>query len=179
MSEVFEIEPLGPQHDRKGFVSGVDALDRYLTTQASQDVKRRISNCFVAIDADRAIAGYYTFAASSVPLGEMAADIAKRLPRYPLIPAALIGRLAVDHRFRRVGLGRALIMDAAVRAGYADPAIFALLVEAKDDAAMKFYQHNGFQSFLSRPTSLFLPVASALEALQMLGSNETNATIKQ
>lgn len=168
MTPGFEIEPLGPAHDRKGFASGIEALDRYLATQASQDVKRRISNCFVAHDGTGGIAGYYTFAASSVLLAEMPPSAAKRLPRYPLVPAALIGRLAVDRRFRGMGLGRALVMDAAVRAGSADPAIFALVVDAKDAAAVAFYQHNGFQSFIGRPTSLFLPVASALEALQQI-----------
>ncbi|EJW10835.1 Acetyltransferase [Rhodovulum sp. PH10] len=144
----------------------MDALDRYLATQASQDVKRRVSNCFVALDDAGLIAGYYTLAASSVLLTEMPPETAKRLPRYPLVPAALIGRLAVDRRFRRKGLGRALVMDAAVRAGGSDPAIFALLVDAKDDAAITFYRHNGFRSFASKPHCLFLPVATALQALQ-------------
>jgi ribosomal protein S18 acetylase RimI-like enzyme len=165
----FEIEPLGPTHDRQRFVSGIEALDRYLATQASQDVKRRVSNGFVAHDGTGAIAGYYTFAASSVLLGDLPPDVVKRLPRYPPVPAALIGRLAVDRRFKGMGLGRALVMDAAIRAGYADPAIFALVVEAKVAAAVAFYKHNGFENFTSRSTSLFLPVASALEALARSG----------
>jgi len=75
------IEPLGSHHDRKAFGCGVEALDRYLRELATQDIKRRVSNCFVAVGEGGSIAGYYTFAAASFPLGELPADQAKRLPR--------------------------------------------------------------------------------------------------
>ena len=85
------IEPLSAAHDRDGFTCGVSALDRYLREQASQDVRRRIGNCFVAIDHEtRAIAGYYTLAASSVPVAELPDTETRRLPRYPVLPATLI-----------------------------------------------------------------------------------------
>ena len=121
MTTGFQIEALGPEHDRKGFSSGVLLLDRYLRELASQDTKRRVSNCFVARDDAGAVAGYYTFAAASLPLSELPADITKRLPHYALLPAGLIGRLAVDRKFRGQRLGSALIMDAAVRAERAEP----------------------------------------------------------
>ncbi len=165
MSEAFRIEPLGPSHDRKTFSCGVPALDRYLHELASQDVRRRVSNCFVALDPAGAVAGYYTFAATSLPLSELSADETKRLPRYALLPAGLIGRLAVDLHLRGRGLGGAIIMDAVQRSIHADPAIFALIVDAKDDAALAFYEHLGFRRFASRPMSLFLPIATALNAL--------------
>nr|WP_246432953.1 GNAT family N-acetyltransferase [Rhodopseudomonas rhenobacensis] len=136
---------------------------------ANQDIKRRVSNCFVALDDAGAIAGYYTFAATSLPLTELSPDQIKRLPRYALLPAGLIGRLAVDRRCQRRHLGGALIMDAAVRASRADPAIYALIVDAKDEAAVAFYQHYQFRRFASRPQSLFLPIATALQALQAKG----------
>jgi ribosomal protein S18 acetylase RimI-like enzyme len=160
----FRIEPLTSAHDRKEFTSGIAPLDRYLHELAMQDVKRRVSNCFVALDTADVIVGYYTFAAASLPLTELSAAESKRLPRYPLLPAGLIGRLAVDRRFRGRGLGGALIMDAAQRGAGADPAIFALVVDAKDDAAVRFYQHYGFRRFVSRPMSLFLPLATVLRA---------------
>ena len=126
MTQGFRIEALTSEHARKSFSSGPAPLDRYLRDLAMQDIKRRVSNCFVAIDDTGAIAGYYTFAAASFPLMELSAEETKRLPRYALLPAGLIGRLAVDRRFRGQRLGGALIMDAAERAARAEPAIFAL-----------------------------------------------------
>jgi ribosomal protein S18 acetylase RimI-like enzyme len=81
------------------------------------------------------------------------------------MPAGLIGRLAVDAHFQGQRLGGALVLDAAARAARADSAIFALIVDAKDDAAIAFYEHLQFRRFASRPTTLFLPVATALQAL--------------
>jgi GNAT superfamily N-acetyltransferase len=162
----FRIEPLSPAHDRKAFSCGVAALDRYLQELVTQDIRRRLSNCFVALDEIGAISGYYTFAASSLPLTELTPDQIKRLPHYASLPAALIGRLAVDKRCQGRRLGGALIMDAAQRAARTDPAIFALVVDAKGDPAVRFYEHHLFQRFKSRPMSLYLPVSTALRALQ-------------
>jgi GNAT superfamily N-acetyltransferase len=162
----FRIEPLSPAHDRKAFSSGVAALDRYLKELATQDIKRRVSNCFVALDEAGIISAYYTFAASSLPLTELDPAQIKRLPHYASLPAALIGRLAVDKRYQGRRLGGTLIMDAAQRAARTDPAIFALVVDAKDDAAVRFYERHLFQRFISRPMSLFLPLSTALRALQ-------------
>lgn len=136
MTQGFRIEALTSAHDRKKFSCGVEPLDRCLRELATQDIKRRVSNSFVALDDAGAIAGYYTFAATSLPLTELSADMAKRLPRYTLMPAGLIGRLAIDQRFQGKRLGGALIMDAATRAAHGDPAIFALIVAAKDDSAV-------------------------------------------
>jgi GNAT superfamily N-acetyltransferase len=117
------------------------------------------------LDDHGTIAGYDTFAATSLPLMELPAETAKLLPHYELMPAGLIGRLAVDRKFQGKRLGGALIMDAAARAARSDPAIFALLVDAKDKVAVAFYQRHGFLRFASKPASLFLPIAVALEAL--------------
>ncbi len=135
MTEGFRIEALSSAHDRKNFSSGVQPLDRYLHELAIQDVKRRVSNCFVALDDAGAISGYYTLAAASLPLIELPTDVTKRLPRYALLPAALVGRLAVDRQFRGQRLGSALVMAAVVRAARAESAIFALVVDAKDETA--------------------------------------------
>jgi len=162
----FIVEPLGTTHDRKAFSCGVAALDRYLHELATQDIRRRISNCFVACDAAGTIAAYYTFAATSLPLADLPPEEAKRLPRYGVLPAGLIGRLAVDQRFRGRRLGSALVIDAVHRATGADPAIFALVVDAKDAAASAFYEHLGFRRFVSRPMSQYLPIATALKAVR-------------
>jgi GNAT superfamily N-acetyltransferase len=157
----FIIEPLG-SHDRSTFSCGAPPLDRYLREQASQDVKRLMAGCFIAVEAaTHTLAGYYTLAATSVPATDLPPDVLKRLPRYPLLPAALIGRLAVDQRFHRKGLGGALLADAALRVLKGDTKAFALIVEAKDENALTFYRLQGFHPFASRPLSLFLPIATA------------------
>lgn len=167
MTTRFVIGPLALEHDRSAFSCGVDALDRYLQNQASQDVRRHVANCFVASPADVSIiAGYYTLAAASIPMLELPEAETKRLPRYPVLPAALIGRLAVDRQYRGQSLGAALLFDAIQRAALAEPAVFALLVDAKNEGAVAFYRHFGFTRFASRPMSLFLPVATALKLLQ-------------
>lgn len=162
----FRIEPLSPKFDRLPFNSGSVPLDLYLRELATQDMKRRISNCFVALDDAGTIVEFYSFAATSLPLTELTPEETKRLPRYGVLPAGIIGRLAVDRRYQGRGLGVSLIMDAANRAAHAEPAIFALLVDAKDDVAAAFYKHLGFRAFASRPSSLFLPIASILAALE-------------
>jgi ribosomal protein S18 acetylase RimI-like enzyme len=131
----------------------------------SQDIKRRLSNCFVACDETGVIIGYYTLAATGLPLTDLPPEQAKRLPRYPLLPAGLIGRLAVDHGHQRRGLGGALIVDALRRSMTAEPAIFALIVDAKSPEAAAFYRHLGFQGFLSQPMRLFLPITAAARRL--------------
>src|SRR6266478_1047190 len=90
------LEPLAPTHDRTEFTCGVDALDRYFQQQAGQDARRRDTACFVAREiATGRIAGYYTLAASGILLTDMQSALAKRLPRYPSVPVARLGRLAV------------------------------------------------------------------------------------
>jgi ribosomal protein S18 acetylase RimI-like enzyme len=163
--EGLTVEALKPDHDRTRFACGVEALDRYLRERATQDARRRVSNCFVALDQTGVIAAYYTLAATGIPLTELGPEVTRRLPRYPTVPAALIGRLAVDLQFRGQGLGAALIVDALARAMRAEPAIFALVVDAKDDTALRFYQHLGFQRFVSHPMRLYLPVAEAARRL--------------
>ncbi len=158
----FAIERLGTGDGRKEFCSGNAILDRYLHEIAGQDIKRRISNCFVARDETGKIAGFYSFAATTLPIIDLPEAQAKRLPRYGVLPAALIGRLAVDQHFRGQGLGAALIFDAAARAAEAAPAIHALVVDAKDEMAAAFYRHLGFQPFTSRPMSFYLSLESAL-----------------
>ncbi|HEY5209158.1 MAG TPA: GNAT family N-acetyltransferase [Stellaceae bacterium] len=162
MTAPFVIMPLSPNHDRLAFSCGVAALDAYLHRQAGQDVRRRVANCFVAILPDaRLIAGYYTLSAASIPVTDLPPALAHRLPRYPIVPTALVGRLAVDRQYAKRGLGGALLFDALERAANADPAIFALVVDAKDAHAADFYRHFGFQPFASRPMSFFLALATA------------------
>ena len=160
----FVTEALCRDHDRAAFRSGVDALDRYLPELALQDMKRRIAGCFVALDDARTIIGFYTLAATAVAVDALPTELTKRLPRYPLVPAVLIGRLAVALDHQGKGLGRALIFDAAIRTDRLGIGTFALIVDAKDDRAVSFYQSSGFELIRGETRRLFVPVATALRA---------------
>ena len=154
------IELLCPEHDRTQFGSGVEALDRYFQQQVTQDVRRRVTACFVAVSTAPLISGFYTLASTSIVLTDLPASTGKKLPRYPSVPAIRMGRLAVDQRFKGKGLGAALIADALERACRAEIAAFALVVDAKDEAASDFYAHHGFTPFTSMPLAMFLPLAA-------------------
>ena len=157
---LFSVAPLAATQDRQGFRSGAAALDRYFQNQVTQDMRRRVTACFVATNRDQQIAGFYTLASSSVLLKELPESTAKKLPRYPSIPVVRMGRLAVDDRFKGLGLGAALLADALGRSIHSEIAAFALVVDAKDSAAASFYQHHGFVAFPSAPLCLFLPLAT-------------------
>lgn len=157
----FRVTLLEASFDRASFHSGSKPLDRYLKEQASQDVRRRVAACFVALTNEMQIAGYYTLAAASVLLHELPSTTTKRLPRYPTVPAVRMGRLAVDMAYKGQGLGGALLADALERAARAEIAAFALIVDAKDAAAAAFYSHHGFIALPQTPKTLFLPLASA------------------
>lgn len=166
MSASFRLEALASRHDRSAFASGEERLDRYFQAQVTQDIRRRVANCFVAIEAATGqVAAYYTIASASVSTPDLPPDEAKRLPRYPTMPAVRIGRLAVDPRFQGRGLGKAMLADAAVKAMTAAPASFALLVDAKDEQAVNFYQRHGFRPLGGLPRVLFLPLATAEKVL--------------
>jgi GNAT superfamily N-acetyltransferase len=153
----FRLEVLAPGHSREGFSCGVEALDFYLARQATQDLRRRASACYVAVEPKTGkLAGYYTLAAGGVPLTDLPEALAKRLPRYPSVPVARVGRLAVDQAFHGQKLGGALLADAAIRAARSEVAVFALVVDAKDDAAEAFYLHHGVERFGNQARQLIV-----------------------
>jgi len=166
VAETVRIEPLSGDHDRSQFLSGSDALDRYFREQASQDIKRRIATCFVAVSVTaQDVAGYYTLTATSVALSALSPEIAKKLPRYPVVPAVLLGRLAVARHYQGHGLGGILLADALKRTSRAEFGVFAMLVDAKDEAAQRFYEHHGFTLLPGEARRLCLPIAAALQRL--------------
>lgn len=162
MSSRFRMVRLDGTVDRSSFSCGQSVLDLYFRTQASQDMRRRLATCFVSIATETGdVAGYYTLSSAGIPVDELPQEIAKKLGRYPSIPSVRIGRLAVDRHYQGIGLGGSLLADALDRVLRAEPACYALVVDAKDDAAVAFYRHHGFLSFTSQPRILFLPVATA------------------
>ena len=156
----FRIEALKAAHDRTTFSSGSAPLDAYFQNQLAQDIRRRVTACFVALDAEQCIAGYFTLASASVLLADLPSSIGKKLPRYPSVPTVRLGRLAVDQRFKGLGLGAALLADALDRAIAAEIAAYALMVDAKDEPAAAFYRHHGFIALPDAPLTLFLPLAT-------------------
>jgi GNAT superfamily N-acetyltransferase len=163
----FRIETLSGAHDRSTFESGSNELDQYLRERASQDIKRRLTMCFVAIDAEtRDVAGFYTLAATSIALGALPPEIVRKLPRYPVIPATLLGRLAVGRRHQGKGLGAALLADALIRTSRVEVGVFAMLVDAKNKAAQRFYERFGFTLLPGEAHRLLLPIATALRQIE-------------
>jgi ribosomal protein S18 acetylase RimI-like enzyme len=156
----FRLAPLDAAHDRAAFNSDSEPLNRYLREQVTQDVRRRVAACFVALADGQRIAGYYTLASASLLLADLPASTSKKLPRYPTVPAVRMGRLAIDQAFKGQGLGGALLADALDRAARSEIAAYALMVDAKDESAADFYRHHGFIALPDSPRTLFLPLAT-------------------
>lgn len=166
MAGRFSVVPLHRDTDRSGFGCGVEQLDRYFRSQVSQDVKRRVAACFTALDSHGRVAGYYTLSSASIMLTDLAEDLARKLPRYPYVPAVRMGRLAVDLNFKGRGLGAALLADALRRSATAEIAAYALVVDAKDKTAASFYEHHGFHATAANPLFLYLPLAAVSSLVQ-------------
>ncbi|MGQ0457779.1 MAG: GNAT family N-acetyltransferase [Hyphomicrobium sp.] len=158
------IEPLG-KHDRAVFLCEEESLTRYLKEQASQDAKRRVAAPFVAVTEDdrKTVVGYYTLSATNVELKDVPDNLARQLPRYPLVPATLLGRLARDQSLKGMGLGEFLLLDAIHRAvaHSTEIASAAIIVDAINAKAVSFYKHFNFMTLADRPDRLFLPMATA------------------
>jgi ribosomal protein S18 acetylase RimI-like enzyme len=161
------IESLGKHHDRAKFSCGEPDLDTWFRLRAGQDEKRNVARVFVAVDAKLGVVGFYSLSSLSLSLESLPPEIGHKLPRYDAIPAALIGRLARDARLRGQGLGELLLADAIRRTVSAGRsiAVFAIVVDAKNQAAVDFYKSYGFQQFPLRPRRLFLLTATAAAAL--------------
>ncbi len=138
----------------------MEPLDRYLRAGAGQDARRRVASCFVLVEGDDPRPrGFHTLAATAVMLTALPEAMARRLPRYPLVPAALLGRLAVDAAHRGRGLGQMLLLDAMARTLRSEVAVFAMVVDAKDDAAAAFYAAHGLRPLTGDGRRLFIPMA--------------------
>lgn len=166
MSARFAIEALAKSHQRKTFSCGNKRIDRYFREVAAQDVKRRYATCFVARELETGqTAGFYTLSSSNVPLTAVPEPLAKRLPRYPTVPAVLIGWLGRDQSYAGLGLGEALLFDAVKTVAEAPIGAHAVFADAIDAKAAAFYAAFGFMPLTERPNTLYLPVATAQRLL--------------
>ena len=155
------IELLNRHHDRSRFECGVDSLNHYIKKQAGQDAKRRVSRVFVATEPDEPniITGYYTLSSLSTELKTLPASLARKLPKHP-VPAALVGRLAVSQKRQGQGIGQMLLVDAIKRTLMVsnEMAIYALVVDAINSEAERFYEQFGFIRLNVTNPRLFLPL---------------------
>lgn len=164
---LYRVEALGKQHDRSGFTCGSEPLDKYLEVQAGQDARKHVAATFVLCEGNNnTVLGFYTLSAVSVDIGAWPENVAKKLPRYPVIPATLLGRLAIDRQLQGRGAGEYLLMDALHRSLLTSRQVasVAVVVDAKDSRAAGFYKRYDFTPLVDPPIRLFLPM-SVIEKL--------------
>lgn len=157
------IERLAAHHDRSSFDCGKPPLSEWIRQGAGQHERRDLARTYVAVrDGSPRILGYYAISSCHVGYELLPADRARGLPRHQGIPAALLGRLAVDKEAQGQGLGEALLIDALRRVEHlADQiGIRLVVVDAIDDQARGFYERYGFEAFLDNPRHLFMPVTA-------------------
>ena len=164
----YRFEPLTRQHNRAGFRCGSPPLDAYLQQFARKDFERRVAAAFVMVEesAPATIVGYYTLSSFAVEVAGLLEQLQKKLPRYPRLPATLLGRLARDERFS--GTSSLLLTDALTRAlGQSTQiASLAVVAEAKDAAALGFYRRFGFAPLGKAPNRVFIPMGTIEELLR-------------
>jgi len=166
----FVIEPLGKHHGRAAFTSGQPDLDDWFHRRAGQDGRRNVARVFVAVEDTVGVVGFYSLSTFTLSLIDLPEEIARKLPRYDVIPAALASRLARDERVRGQGIGELLLADAVRRILSASKtlAVFAIVVEAKDARAVAFHEGFGFRPFPLHPDRLFLLTPSAAAAVERM-----------
>jgi len=163
---LFLLEPLGKHHDRDTFTCGVQLLDSYLKTQASQDMRRKANAVFVLVpvDAPSKIAGYFTLCAFGLSPGTIPPEAQKHMPRYPVVSATRIGRLAIANDTQGTGLGSVLLAKALHKA-YENASLVGssmVVVDAIDEGAVRFYEAHGFIK-LPESMRLILPMRTIAE----------------
>ncbi len=177
----FRIEPLEKKHDRSQFDCGTEVLNRYLKENARQEQQRRTAAVFVLIhEGEQRVLGYYTLSQCSVLLGDLPDKQRKKLPRYPQVPASLLGRIAVDRICRGQGYGEILLMNALERAWKAsrEVASFAMVVDVLDvqPDPLQFYLRYDFQPLPTQPRRLFLPLQTCDQLFEEESKTEAAST---
>jgi GNAT superfamily N-acetyltransferase len=165
---MIQIQPLQSGHDTEAFTSGNVELDNYFRRTARQHERKGISRCFVANDSDcpGKILGFYSLTVGEAETTKLPAAVTKNLPRK--IPIVLLGRLAVAIQAQGQGIGGHLLVDALQRTVRvaSEVGISVILVDAKDQKAVEFYQHFGFLSLPDTPHRLVLPLKTAADLFQ-------------
>ena len=164
------------KHGRAAFSSGNPRIDSYFRQTVLLDVKRGYAACYVLVEtASSRVAGFYTLSSRSIPLTGLPEDVARKLPRYPSIPAVLIGWLGRDLQFHGQHVGALLLADAINRLAAAPVGIHAICADAIDDAAADFFRAHQFQAFASRANGFYLPLNTALSLVAMSAAPQAPA----
>jgi predicted GNAT family N-acyltransferase len=153
---------LATTHEKAKFACGKVMLDNYIQKQAKQDIKAKVSVCFVLSDDDKEIKGYYTLSNGSIPRSQLPESIIKQLPKYKDLPITLLGRLAIDNKFKRQKLGTLILLDALKRSfdiSSSSVASMAVIVNPIDQEATDFYTKFGF-ILLTDSGRMFLPMGT-------------------
>ena len=152
---------LATTHEKAKFSCGKAMLDNYIKKKARQNVKGKVSACFILSDDDKEIKGYYTLSNGSIPRSQLPEFILNQLPRYKDLPVTLLGRLAVDNKFKGQKLGSLLLIDALKRCFNTSSSIesMAVIVDPIDQEAVAFYTKFGFL-LLPGSGRMFLPMAT-------------------
>ena len=159
----YVITHLDKKHRRDTFDCGIGALNDYLKIQASQEMKKSVAVTYVLTQGDDSrVLGYYTLSSIGIVPGELPDTVIKKLPRYPVLPGILIGRLARDAEFHSKELGHYLLVDALKRSFDISTQLgsVAVIVDAKNKKASEFYKSFGFLTFPDNKKRLFLPMGT-------------------
>ena len=152
--------PLDSKHEVSEFTCGNIYLDNYIQKQAKQDIKRKLSACFILCDEENKVKGFYTLSNAGIPRELIPEEISKKLPKaYRSLPVTLLGRLAISKKNRGEGLGKLLLIDALKRSLEASKNIgsMAVVVDPIDEKAVEFYNRFGF-ILLPDSEKMFLPM---------------------
>ncbi len=160
-----KIVNLEKKYDKSKFTCGYELLDNYIRRQAKQDVNRDLSACFVLVDENDIVKGYYTLSANSIKREEFLDDLVKKLPpSYSELPTILLGRLAIDESIKGKGYGEKILLDALNRSLVISESMgsIAVVVDPIDEITQNFYSQYGF---ILLPTSgkMFLPMKTIKE----------------
>jgi predicted GNAT family N-acyltransferase len=161
----FRFERLSPTHDKSQFNCEHAALSEYLHRYAGQNERGDLAACFVALQSEARVLGYYTLSAHAVLRQELSDQQAKGLPRHDRIPAFLIGRLARDSAMKGAGLGEMLLMDAFARLAASEASGRMVVVDPIDERAEIFYAKYGFAPLGAATARLYLPMSAVRKAL--------------
>ena len=155
------VQPFHKRFDRSQFDCGYQSLNHYIRHQVSQDIRKRLTACFVLVDESLAVKGYYTLASHSIPQQEVPDQYVKQIPSsYTDVPVTLLGRLAVDQFISGKGYGRYLLVDALKKSYETALQVvgsMAVVVDPVDESSQAFYEKYGF-IVLPGSGKMFLPM---------------------
>lgn len=149
---------LASDHQIHQFDCGVPALNHFLATYADLENRLRFMKCYVAADKDHNVVGFYTLSSYAVNINALAESATQNLPRFPTVPTARLGHLAVDRQYQGKGLGGSLIADAIINTIDSVMGAWAITAQAATPRAKLFYIKYGFYPFSKNVNTLFLPL---------------------